>query len=149
MTIQPEGMTNFCDDVRQEIDGKLTLVGVNAVEEILFKKSKNKKYIIPIIGFHMKILIPINYKFKNFVVRITQEDQDGIKKIFEATQKCPELPDSSEAENNDDPIYMKATLAHRAAALSCNPDGKIKVRMIFDNNEPIPMGALVYRFFEE
>lgn len=148
MALEPTGITIFCEDVRNEVGGSITIVGANPKEEIFFQNPGKGSYMIPVIGFYIKILVPIEYKYDSFSVFVFQKDSNIEKQILHATYNANNFPATPKPDDNN-ALYLKVTIAQRVYGLTCHPNGNIKVRASFDGKAPIPLGTLEYKFIED
>lgn len=152
MISKPFGTTIFCDDIRNEVGGSITIVGANANDEILFPKPTDSNSdakstcMIPILAFYLKIIIPITYKFKRLNIKIIQIENTKENNLFEAHLEAKNFPDIPLKNEDDEPSYFKLNIAQRIPGVTCRPQGKIKSRMVFDQHDPIPLGTLVYKY---
>ena len=152
MISKPLGTTIFCDDIRNEIGGSVTIVGANTNDEILFPKSTDSNAdaksscMIPVLAFYLKIIIPIKYKFKHLNIKVIQIKKEKEKTLFEAQLEAKNFPNMPPKNEDNEPSYFKLNLAHRIPGVICQPQGKIKSRMVFDQHDPIPLGTLIYKY---
>lgn len=146
MKVTPSGMAIFCDDIRQEAGGAITIVGANPRDEVIFPKGDAKKCMIPILGFYIRVAFPTKYKFEKLVIYAQQEEGDNEKKLFEIQYVAQTLPDAPEYDEKGNLVYFKLTCAQRIPGLECIPNGRIRVRMVFDKQEPIGLGVLEYKY---
>lgn len=146
MKENPFGMAIFCDDVRQEVGGAVTIVGANPRDEIIFPKNGNAKCMIPVLGFYIKIAFPKKHKFEKLFIYGQKEESGKEKRIFEIQYAAQNLPDVPEYDEKGNLVYFKITCTHRIPGFECIPNGKIKVRMVFDKEEPIALGVLEYKY---
>lgn len=144
MNLEPLGIAIFCDDIRNEVGGGISIIGANPKEKITFKRVKEGSYMIPIIGFYMKILIPKDYKFNVLLVTAFLEESGDKKKLFDFSRTFEDMSKFLHKEQDGEPLYIKLTFAHRVPGVVCRPEGKIRVRMVFDDKKPMPLGTLDY-----
>ncbi|MCE0743361.1 hypothetical protein LWC05_05575 [Acetobacter sicerae] len=147
MTKGPIGIALFCDDVRYEIDGRISAIGINPMDEIVFPRE-GENFMIPVLGIVMRIIIPLDFKFDKFTVNVFREEGDAKFEIFSGTQNYSEFA-SLKNTGTSELKFWKSTIAQRLSAVQCTPEGKIKVEMTFDDGEVQPMGALIYKFRQE
>lgn len=149
MTNKPFGMTIFCDDIRQETNGNFILIGANPREEIIFNKVNNAHCMIPLLGFYVKIYIPIDLKFHSITVYARQEDNETKKTLFKIEHTKENFPPAPPKSHDNKPFYAKLTFVQRIPGIICHPNGLIKVRMTIDEGKPIPLGIIIYKFAEK
>lgn len=148
----PFGFVIFSDDVRSEVGGTITIVGSNPRDEILFPRISADTHMIPIVGVYIKIYIPKNYKFEKFNIYIHLEEKNNKKLLFDNVHKIDDMPKFSSRENDDDneqePLFRKVTVATRFPGILCNPPGRIRVKVAFDDKTSISIGSLKYHYME-
>lgn len=87
--------TLFCDDIRQEIGNKISLMGCYQSELFV----PHIPTVLPKFGVYVSVWTPIDHPFKNLSVRVLQDDETELasvtmpeEDIHAASQKKP--PDS-------------------------------------------------------
>jgi len=75
--VRPRGSTIFCDDIREEVGGKHTYVGVYT--DVMKIEAPSLPVLIPTLGTVVRVIIPSRFEFDNIVFRVKMEraDQDG------------------------------------------------------------------------
>lgn len=136
----PSGHTVFCDDIRHEIGGKLSLMGIYD-REIIVRK-------LPITLPKFCMVVTINEK-------VSSVGQRKIKVIFESDDFEEEnekvllemeyqVPDDVVAEETEEFVMRSNRLELVAAPYKLEHPGKIKVRMYQDGDE-IRLGAIMVK----
>ena len=154
MISKPLGTTIFCDDIRKEVGGGLTIIGANVKDEILFPKRTNSNpdegsiCMIPILGFFVKIIVPISYEFETAVMQLIQIENTKENILFNMTIKKSDFPNVPLESESDEPTFFKLNIAERIPGVMCRPKGKIQSRITFDRHDLIALGALVYNYKE-
>lgn len=146
MNSEPFGTTVFCDDIRHEINNKLTLIGCYAGE---LKFSGPPPGILPTFAALINIRIPKAVIFKTVKLRVIKEEGDTATTLLE-TEIEPEedtldgTNKPPEQEAND--RILSLTFPCRWSPLQFSQDGLIKVRAYLDGEEEIRLGALLIEF---
>jgi len=136
---KPTGQTIFCDDIRQEIGGKLTFVGVYSNSMIIF--TDDERVILPTFSFSSRILIPTKYRFSKAVVALKIHFDDADVDVF----RSEDIPGDEHAKLNDakretdevSVLALQATLSPFPLPGSC----RILSRAYFDKHE-VKLGSL-------
>lgn len=96
MIIQPQlpnGYVIFCDDVREEVNGKLTLVGTYGGEMTLFGANPA---LLPKLCATIRFRISPDLLPNKFVFRVSKDAMGKSDTLFEAPVDAPVLPDEFE-----------------------------------------------------
>jgi hypothetical protein len=147
--MEPTGFTIFCDDIREEVNGKVSLIGCYGSELIV--QGATFPLILPKLGFHVTVRLPTgtpNLPFK-FMVYLPGDAEDHPSINSETT-----IPDELFAEHRvkpRDPKWEKmmgdgprVTSLRQHFVLSplvINEEGFIRVRVIHGDAR-IRAGAL-------
>ena len=147
MNTEPYGVTTFCDDIRFEMNGKLTLVGCYS-NELNF--SGPPPGLLPVFAALVNIRIPINVKFKSIKIRIIKEEGGDVSQILEAEinaeeEKIETIVENEELDDVEERI-ISLTFPCRWSPLSLKEEGFLKVRAYIDEDQEIRLGALKINF---
>ena len=133
----PYGVTIFCDDIREEQDGKRIIIG--AYDDGMLVPELPS--IIPSIGFLIKIFEPIEYRERLGILKIYAPKDGGYEEIL-----IHEMDQSrwSVLENpNFDPEakFVGSNYIIRASPFKLNEAGYIRVRAYYGDEE-IKLGSI-------
>lgn len=146
MIKQPYGTTIFCDDIRQEISGKHTLVGCY-MNEMNFNGPAPG--MLPVFSAYVKVVIPISIEFSKIKFLITKEEGAEVTEILSQEIDINEKPIPSEAEEevekNEERVYV-LNAPFRWTNFTMNTPGQIKVRVYLDDEVEIKAGTLKVNF---
>lgn len=140
----PSGHTVFCDDIRHELGGKISLIGIYQ-REIIVRE-------FPVTLPKLCMVITINEK-------VSSDGQRQIKVIFEPDGPISEtetvlldlgysLPDEVVKEEPEEFLMRSKRLELVAAPFKLERPGQIKVRM-YHNEDEIRLGAILIKLDEE
>lgn len=137
---KPYGVTLFCDDIRQEVNGKTTLVGVYGPELIVLGEDS---VTMPILALSMRLLIPPDLKFKNVKIVISLQSGSESKMLAELDEI--KMPDRESLEKTTT-IPPEGAMALFNGHVSFSPfvaipNDVIRVRAYIDDLE-VRMGSL-------
>ncbi|UOA32555.1 hypothetical protein DSM110093_02355 [Sulfitobacter sp. DSM 110093] len=150
MTVEPYGTTIFCDDIRHEINGKLTLVGCYSSE---MNFNGPPPGLLPSFAALVNIRIPTALPFKSLKLRVLKEEGDEVSEILAAEVEAEEekiediVGGSQEGEPEERLISM--TFPCHWSPLPMANTGFIKVRAYLDGGKEIRLGALKINFASE
>lgn len=142
MTEEAYGITTYCDDIRQEVGGKLTLVGCYSNEMTVFGAAPAA---LPIFCAIANLRVPITQEFRRIEFALSQEF-DGVQK--EILRDGFDAPIRTGGDASDSPSGEKATdrqfsivFPMKIAPLLIEGDGLIRCRAYIDGTE-IRLGSL-------
>lgn len=138
----PYGVTSFCDDVRLEIGGKISLIGCYPVDMMF---SQSPPAVIPIFNAFVHLRIPTNYKFNQVAIILVKETLAGKDEILSETVITTNRENLRDEEQDDDTIIISENQL-KVSPLVLNEDCILKVRGFFDKKEVIKLGALPIKF---
>jgi len=143
MTIK--GFVTFCDDIRQELGGKITLVGCYTGEMTVHGQAPAT---LAKLGLQTKLVFPAEIAPRKIDVRI--DFVPGEKTLFEATLDIPEgehqkALDRVEPDGTGDEPQFTLTQYTILSPLEIPGEGRIRVR-VFVNGETVKLGSLRIRF---
>jgi hypothetical protein len=134
------GYTIFCDDVRHELGGKITLVGVYRSEMLVHGKLP---IVLPKLGIAILLQTPVEGPFQRLKLMIYMPGDDEKAPSFSgelelAQQQAPS--DVSEADDHWLAVNSEIVLS----SVKIKQEGYIRVLAVADG-EPIRIGALRVR----
>lgn len=127
----PSGFTIFCDDIRQEINGKVTFVGIYA----------NTLFIADELPVNLpKLCMGIFFRQKpenseSFIVRVFGPNSDEAIHEFNLANSQDEFPSMKEWE------FKEWRMFFEAPGFPVNQEGKVKVRA-YIGDDVYRIGAL-------
>lgn len=150
MSIDAYGTTVFCDDIRFEASGKLTLVGCYTSEMTFSGPAPGK---LPNFAALVNIRIPRELSFRKVELRVLKEVASVKEEIFQAELEVSE-EQREEAfvpigqEKNEEQV-LSMTFPLQWSPLDIEGAGLIKVRAYLDGETEVRLGALKINFAEE
>lgn len=133
--LEPFGICLFCDDVREEKDGKRTYVGVHGR---VLNIASSRPAILPRLCIVSHIVVPGDYAFESFRHELVLAGKEGEVVIGQGVHEGPNaarLPGRA----------IKAVSGMEFAPLELSDDCELRASAIF-NDLVIPLGALTVRF---
>lgn len=137
---QGYGTTLFCDDIRDEVNGKKTFVGVYSDRMLV---DSDFPVIIPTLGFYIQLLEELDNAEGAVQIKILVPGQQGDEVIVDVS-----LPsDRAEIVNRDpqrdrEAKFLTSIVAFRASPLLLQKKGRIKVRA-YKGDQEIRLGTLL------
>lgn len=151
MNTEPYGITTFCDDIRHEINGKLTLVGCYASS---LKFNGPPPGTLPTLAALINLRVPTNIQFEKISLRVTKTEGDEETTILEAEIENPEehnepvsapIADGKEEEGK----VLLMAFPCQWSPMQFSKSGQLKVRAYLDDDHEIRLGALSVMFTEQ
>ncbi len=142
MISEPYGTTTFCDDIRFERSGKLTLVGCYFTE---MKFAGPPPGMLPTFAALINVRVPADLEFKKFEVRIFVKRGDEIDEIFSGHLDKGE----EDTQNSKEQVIGLATIPVQWTALEIKGDSTVKVRGYIDEVKEVLLGSLDIKFPEK
>lgn len=142
MTATPYGLTIFCDDIRQEINGKLTLVGCYGPELRIFGTYP---VVLPILAAQVNIRVPGETQIKSLRIVVTKQDPDGVEEILSMEPDTTENSIKSEEEKElieSGEKILSVSISCKWSPLQFLGDSMIKVRAYINGGDEIKLGSL-------
>lgn len=140
--MKPHGTTIFCDDIRDEVGGKKTYVGVYLHDLVI---SGPLPALIPSFGFVISYLEPVNFPKKDISIKVFVPDADGKDSVLLDAQIPEGRPDVNDKLSDGSPIEYRVHLGcFKVSPLIIASEGRIKVRAYSDGKE-IKLGTLGVR----
>ena len=150
MNSEPFGTTIFCDDIRHEMNGKITLVGCYS-NELNFNGPAPG--ILPTFAAYISVKIPTEIKFDQIVLRVVKKDGDEETEILKSeivldeVQKRQAYGSGDTAEHDHKVFSLNAP--SKWTQLIFNKSGEIRVRADLDGRHEIRLGTLKVNFKTE
>ena len=135
--MQTYGHTIFCDDIRHELNGKVTLVGCYS-GDMEFPVPGPVLY--PKLGAWVNILIPIEIKFSKVRLFVEKLEGDVKNLIFDAS-----IDLDGQTKDNDlpqDGEFLSIIVPCMWSPFEMSESGSLKVRAELDDGEIIKLGSL-------
>jgi len=135
----PYGFTLFCDDIRNEMDGKVTLVGIYTAEMIF---NVPFPVIIPKLGFVVKYFERRDESSEplNLQIYFPGDPDDTPSVVSQIPHEQFRItPAQSDNENNDPLLFCIMNMV--ISPVNILKEGRIKVRMI-RGQDTIKIGSL-------
>jgi hypothetical protein len=143
MTIK--GFVTFCDDIRQELGGKITLVGCYTGEMTVHGEPPAT---LAKLGLQARLVFPAQIAPKKIDVRV--DFVPGDETLFEATLDIPEGEHKKalgrvEPDGTGDEAHFVLIQHTILSPLEIRGEGRIRVRAVVDG-ETVKLGSLRVRF---
>lgn len=149
MNSEAYGTTTFCDDIRFETNGKITLVGCYQ-NELNF--SGPAPGLLPSFAALVNLRIPRDIEFKKIRFSVTKEHNSEKEEIFQAEIEIPEEDRkknlSPEGKEKPEGIVLSMTTPMRWSPLPIDGECLIKVRAYLDDDTEVRLGSLKIGFKE-
>jgi sensor histidine kinase YesM len=144
---EPFGITTFCDDIRYEVNGKMTLVGCY-LSGLNF--TGPPPGMLPTFAALVSLRIPLLFKFNSIKIRVTKEESEEISDIFmreiEAPDETNKIPFRGwDKVKTEDRVLMVETPIHWQS-YSFSESCLLRVRAYFDDDMEIRLGGLSINF---
>ena len=148
MNTEAYGITVFCDDIRHEVNGKMTLVGCYLAEMNFNGPAPG---VLPTFAALVNIRIPLGIEFTTLTLRVIKEiGEDEVEEIFKAdAEVSPEdrVKALSNLDNDSgDAKIAVLTFPVRWSPLEFAKPGFVKVRAYMDGGHEIKAGSLKVNF---
>ncbi|WP_144259574.1 hypothetical protein [Methylocystis sp. ATCC 49242] len=146
------GFSIFCDDIRQELHGKYSIIGVYA-SDLIFEG--NFPLIIPKLGIVVKYYERADTKFSSDVILSVHMPSDAdrpqsiSKTIPRSAFASTPIDEAMPMHNGDDVVPMVSiTVPFLLSPVFINSGGRIKVRATV-GDEVVRLGTLIIRQAKE
>lgn len=136
-----DGTTIFCDDIREEVSGKSTLVGV--YKGVMILHDKELPASLPKLCFYIIYPEPIDATYEKLQLKIfapSEEEPACIADVLmdQARKALPPPPEDFGA----DPHFNQLSIAISLTPFKISAFGRIKVRAYRDGEE-VKLGSLL------
>ena len=144
MTDQVYGYALFCDDIRQEVGGKQTLVGLYTGGMSVQGKSP---VVIPLFSALLNLVLPIDLDFNRVEFKLIKELDDQSVDIFAAHTEEAKAQLVSRLDGVAPPEKLMAQIPVRMGNFVAEDGARIKARAFVDGRE-VRLGTLHISFSE-
>lgn len=149
MNTEPYGTTVFCDDIRYEINGKLTLIGCYTTEMNFRGPFPGT---LPMFAALIQLRIPEAVPFNSIKIRVIKEEGSEKNEIFETDINFTD-DDRKEAfpggaENDEERVFLM-TFPLQWSSFQMKESGFIRVRAYLDGDKEVRIGSLKVNFSSE
>ncbi len=135
---EPHGVSLFCDDVREEKDGKRTYVGVHGQ---VLNIETTKPAVLPRLCIVSHIVLPADFDFRTFRHELVRRQGDKEETLGQSVHDAPPRP----AAPRSAVASIKAILGMEFTPFEITEECRLLVRAVFDDLT-IPLGTLAIRF---
>lgn len=146
MTDEAYGITVFCDDIRHEINGKMTLVGCYASE---LNFSGPPPGVLPTFAALVHLRFSRNITFEALQITVIKVEGGESSEIFSANSKvAPDaFTDKSDAgEENTGEKVLSVVVPIQWTPLVFSGPALLRVRAKLDSGKEVRAGSLVINF---
>tara|TARA_R110002110_G_scaffold137735_1_gene323069 strand:+ start:4655 stop:5131 length:477 start_codon:yes stop_codon:yes gene_type:complete len=146
MTEEAYGITVFCDDIRHEINGKMTLVGCYSAE---LNFSGPPPGFLPNFSAFVNLRYPRGVTFEALHLSVTKVEGGEVSEIFSAETKVPPdafLAKSDAADDEADENMLSVVIPIQLSPLVFSAPSLLKVHAKLNSGEEIRAGSLVINF---
>jgi hypothetical protein len=147
---EPYGTTTFCDDIRYEVNGKLTLVGCYSTS---LNFNGQAPGVLPTFAALVNLRVPTNMQFEKISLRVTKIEEGQETTLLEMHIENPSEHNDADFESTDDTNeegrVLSISVPCQWTPLSFSKAGKIRVRAYFDDDQEIRLGVLSVEFKEQ
>jgi hypothetical protein len=137
------GYTIFCDDIRNEVGGKLSFIG--CYNAVMFVTSPFP-LVLPKLCAHLHVLTDVIEPFKSVVARcyLPGEDEPVIEDRIETPDPAEQLELVAKAERQPkEPRYIAVSASLILSPAHIQEPGLIRIRAIVDGaSEEMKLGSL-------
>lgn len=140
MNTEPYGTTVFCDDIRREINGKLTLVGCYGSE---LNFSSSAPGVLPTFAALVNVRVPRTLPVKSLTLRVIKWEGQEKTQLLDAVLEVQEEGGDSD---QDEEKLLHMTIPLQWSHVPFKEDGEIRVRAYLDGKREVRLGALQVNF---
>lgn len=119
----------FCDDIREEVGGKKTIVGWHAGETIAV--PKDGAIVLPSLCLVGLLSVPPNPKFSSLSIDLTQDD-DALQHVMVPAEALEKMQDD---ESSNTLYGRQIQLAIKMTNLSIDRTCVLRLRVTIDEEE--------------
>lgn len=143
MMSNPSGLTIFCDDIRQEVGGKYSLVGCYGGELVVVSDGKA---ILPKLCASINIRIPTDYEFQEITLEITKTIGDNKQALFKTSISFEEIKSNAPENKRSEGVTTEENVLDLRMPWIISPfevgeDCLLKVQAYIDG-DCLKLGAL-------
>ena len=129
---KPFGITLFCDDIRREVGGKHTYVGVYGGDMTVVS---NEPALLPILSMAAMLFTPPDFTFTSVKVQVLREvPNEGDQVLVE--QEIPGMQSREKGKG------LKHNINFSLSPFLVDRDFKLKVKAFFDDATEVRLGSL-------
>jgi len=146
MTEEAYGVTVFCDDIRHEVNGKMTLVGCYASE---LNFSGPPPGVLPTFAALVNLRFPRETLFETLTLHVTKVEGGDFSEIFSAETRfsADAFLDKSVVEAGDSSEkILSVVIPIQWTPLVISAPALIRVRAKLDTGKEVRAGSLVINF---
>jgi hypothetical protein len=136
------GYSIFCDDIRNEVGGKLSFIGCyNAVMFV----SSTFPLVLPKFCAHMTVLTDISQPFLSVVARcyLPGEIEPVVEEKINTPDPAGQLELAAKAERHPEPRYIAVSASLILSPIHIQEPGLIRIRAVVDGGpEEMKLGSL-------
>lgn len=150
MSIEPYGITTFCDDIRHEINGKLTLVGCYA-SSLNFNGPPPGR--LPTFAALINLRVPTHIQFEKISLRVIKVEGSEETIILEAevenSKELSEVPPENTLDSQGEGKVVLMAFPCQWTPMKFSKAGQVKVRAYLDNDREVRLGTLSVVFADQ
>ncbi|WP_306046099.1 hypothetical protein [Nioella sp. MMSF_3534] len=139
--MMPYGFTVFCDDIRQEVNGKTTLVGCYSGDMNFSKPAPAR---VANLCAYINIRIPNGTRFEAIHVWANHQQGEDVKTIFSAEIEVESL--EGVADMPDGAEYVSIIIPCQWTPFEARESGRLSIRARFDDGDELKLDTLNIRF---
>lgn len=146
MTKEAYGITVFCDDIRHEINGKMTLVGCYSSE---LNFSGPAPGVLPTFAALVSLRFPRGVNFETLILNVAKIEGGESSEIFSAETKIASeafLDESGNEEENIDDKVLSIVVPIQWTPLVFSGPAFLRVRAKLDTGQEVRAGSLKINF---
>ncbi|MDE4134550.1 hypothetical protein PXK00_15635 [Phaeobacter sp. QD34_3] len=145
MNAEAYGVTVFCDDIRHEVAGKMTLVGCYLAE---MNFSNPPPGVLPTFAALVNVRIPLSIEYDKLTLLVVKETGSEVEEIFRTEVDNPSTSLNSDPQDDggEAPSIAMIAVPVRWSLMEFSKPGFIKVRGYLDGDAEIRAGALRVNF---
>jgi len=130
------GLTEFCDDIRDEVDGKKSLIGVYTGDLFV---DRGFPAIIPQLAVYVTLVEPFDQSREPVTVKVFVPGEKADQVIVDVDLPVDRF---ERADNISDSECLYSVLSFRMTPLLIFREGRIKVRA-YKGSEEIKLGTIL------
>lgn len=146
MTDHAYGITMFCDDIRHEVNGKLTLVGCYSSE---LNFTGPPPGVLPTFAALVHLRFPQETTFETLDLSVIKVEEEETSQIFSSQTKVSQdafLDKSDAKEDNQSDKVLSVVVPIQWAPLVFSGPALLRVRAKLDSGVEVRAGSLVINF---
>ena len=148
MTFEATGETIFCDDIRQEVNGKVTLVGCYAN---IINFASPAPAVLPTFAAYVMLSLPNSFNVRKVEIIVKIDYGDEVQELVKVqSEPQQEELDQARSEFGDNPdAVIRVTAPLQWVMINIKNDCLIKVRALLNDEQTVKLGALKVVFPRE